>query len=179
VTQLLVVSGPPARSGFRLAKLRQQLSLNGGIYAEYFHLLELVQPLTPGELQRVEALLRYGPVTDLPQACGKLAAIVVPRLGTISPWSSKATEIFHICGLEHVVRVERGERWYMDPAEAPATIHQLFDRMTQRLVSDSDLESVFHTSDPRPLSRVPLMAISLAALPAIPWPSPLGIFLFP
>ena len=164
MTQLLVLPGTAALSGFRLVKLREQLSLESGIYAEYVHLLELGQSLTADESLRVEALLRYGPVTELPQACGELVAIVVPRLGTISPWSSKATDIFHTCGLNQVVRVERGVRWYLESVESSAAIPQMFDRMTQRIVSEAELNTVFQSSQPRPLSTVPVMDHGLAAL---------------
>ncbi len=158
MTQLLVLAGPPALSRFRLEKMQDQLALNSAIYAEYVHLLELVEPLTPAQTERAETLLRYGPVTDLPVATGKLSATVVPREGTISPWSSKATDIFSTCELATVLRVERGVRWYMDPQEFPAARDHLFDRMTQRIAQEDDLISVFRSSEPRPLSTVPLLS---------------------
>ncbi len=60
-----------------------------------------------------EALLEYGPRVGLPKRVGEPLFTVLPRPGTISPWSSKATDIFRICGLDKVRRVERGVRWYV------------------------------------------------------------------
>ncbi|MCZ6708790.1 MAG: hypothetical protein O7B25_00335, partial [Gammaproteobacteria bacterium] len=117
MNELLVMQGPPARSEFRIRKLKDQLgiaTLSGALYAEFVHLLALSGPLSDDERERVDALLRYGPETDLPQLEGELVATVVPRRGSISPWSSKATDIFRICGLTQVTRVERGVRWFID-----------------------------------------------------------------
>ena len=164
MTQLLVLAGPPALSRFRLEKLRDQLALSSAIYAEYVHLLELTETLTAAQMSRAEMLLRYGPVTDLPVAGGKLSATVVPREGTISPWSSKATDIFQTCELSPVLRVERGVRWYMDPRDFHGARDHLFDRMTQRLVPEDDLISVFRSAEPRPLSTIPLLRDGPGAL---------------
>ncbi len=111
--EILTLEGPPARSAFRLRKLAEQLGLpDDALYAQYVHLLAVEEPLTGQSLERAQALLRYGPETGLPVATGELVATVVPRAGTISPWSSKATDIFAICGLARVSRVERGVRWF-------------------------------------------------------------------
>ena len=144
MTELLLLKGPPALSEFRLAKMRQRLGVaDGALYAEFLHLLCLEAPLDQGEEARIRSLLQYGPESDRPDCAGELAFTVVPRLGTISPWSSKATDIFRTCGLGKVIRVERGIRWYLDPEAAgrldPAP---LFDRMTQRVVPEGQLAGV-------------------------------------
>ena len=166
MTELLLLNGPPALSVFRLAKMRERLGLSqGSLYAEFFHLLALQAPLEPLELDRIRSLLEYGPQTERPDAGGELAFTIVPRLGTISPWSSKATDIFRTCGLRKVARVERGIRWYLDPEAAPnIDPAALFDRMTQRLVSEEELTSVFEDLAPRPLVLVPVMAQGRAEL---------------
>ncbi|MFU8814241.1 MAG: phosphoribosylformylglycinamidine synthase [Pseudomonadales bacterium] len=166
MTEVLMLQGPPAHSRFRLDKLRAQLGLGDGpLYAEYLHLLQLRAPLDDDEVQRCVDLLAYGPQAGLPSKSGEPVATVVPRLGTISPWSSKATDIFRICDLHKVIRVERGVRWYLHPkAAAAADLGLLFDRMTERLVTDADLESVFAGSSPRPLATVPLLARGREAL---------------
>ena len=69
--------------------------------------------LTTLERGVAEALLEYGPRVGLPQRVGEPRFTVLPRPGTISPWSSKATDIFRICGLDKVRRVERAVRWYV------------------------------------------------------------------
>ncbi len=163
MSDLLVLAGPPALSKFRLEKLREALGI-GGLYAEFLHLLKLDAALDTAERRRAEALLRYGPETDLPERLGELRITVLPRLGTISPWSSKATDIFHICGLKKVARVERGLRWFATASLDAAAIATLHDRMTECVFDGEDYRSVFATLTPRPFSLVPVMAEGGAAL---------------
>ena len=114
--ELMILDGPPALSKFALIKHRNGLAGSVGqvqdIYAEYVHLLSLSAPLDDQELARASALLHYGPEQDLPERTGREIGVVLPRLGTISPWSSKASDIFAICDLNKVLRVERGVRWF-------------------------------------------------------------------
>jgi phosphoribosylformylglycinamidine synthase len=168
VTELLLLDGPPALSQFRLEKARARLGLGDGpLYAEYVHLLALTAPLTGEARARCESLLRYGPGTGWPEKAGDRVATVVPRHGTISPWSSKATDIFRICDVTEVSRVERGVRWYMDrQAAARVDLTVLFDRMTQRLVTEDALASVFQDAPPQPLATVPVLAGGRDALRA-------------
>ncbi len=167
MTQVLLLKGPPALSDFRLDKLRRQLGLDGGpLYAEHIHLLAVAAPLDGEELSRCESLLAYGPRTGLPRRDGSRVLTVVPRQGTISPWSSKATDIFRICDLHKVLRVERGVRWYMEKSAAErVNLELLYDRMTERaLFDEDDLDSVFAETQPRPLATVPLTREGPAAL---------------
>ena len=163
MTDLLVLAGPPALSRFRLEKLREGLGI-ADLYAEYVHLLQLEGNLDAAERVRSEALLRYGPEVDLPERQGELRLTVVPRHGTISPWSSKATDIFHICGLHKVARVERGVRWFSDAVFGTAAAAKLFDRMTECVVAEDDFESVFATLAPRRFATVPVLASGADAL---------------
>lgn len=150
-------AGSPALSRFRLDKLRASLGMGDQpLYAEYVHYLHLKQPLAEAAEQQAKRLLSYGPQQGWPERTGKLVATVAPRAGTISPWSSKATDIFRTAALDAVIRVERGIRWYADaplPDLAP-----LYDRMTQRLLAEDEIESVFDTPDPAPLAQVALLA---------------------
>ncbi|MFW6093555.1 MAG: phosphoribosylformylglycinamidine synthase [Pseudomonadota bacterium] len=167
MTDPIVLKGPPALSRFRLEKLRRALGLGDEpLYAEYVHLLAATSPLDGEELARCENLLHYGPLREQPEKSGDLLGTVVPRLGTISPWSSKATDIFHICELEKVTRVERGIRWYMASGAAERVDPgMLYDRMTQRLVvDDRALASVFDEAEPQPLATVPVVAQGREAL---------------
>ena len=163
VKELLILEGPPALSSFRLEKLKAALGV-GGLYAQYVHLLDLSAPLTAAELERARALLNYGPRSGLAAACGAPAGTVLPRLGTISPWSSKASDIFQICGLDRVQRVERGVRWFVDGTLDAAALSRLYDRMTQRLVEEALLGSVFEDSAPGELRTVPVLAEGRRAL---------------
>ena len=156
MSEPLVLGGPPAMSKFRLERLREGLAVDG-LYAEFVHLLQLDAALDGEELRRAEALLRYGPELDLPERQGELRITVLPRLGTISPWSSKATDIFHICDLKKVVRVERGVRWFATSPLDAAAIARLHDRMTECIVDGGRYGSVFATLTAKPFARVPVL----------------------
>ncbi len=111
---ILSLAGRPALSPFRLAKLLQGLSeAHPGhrvarIAATYVHFVETARPLRAPERATLDALLTYGPEPHEAQTASGTQLLVVPRPGTISPWSSKATDIARNCGLDAVSRIERG-----------------------------------------------------------------------
>lgn len=129
------------------------------VYAEYVHILELRQRFDVNQQIKAKALLDYetgGVKTEVP---AKPDLTVVPRLGTISPWSSKATEIFKLCGLSMVVRVERGVRWWLrngDAASVRRAQPLLFDRMTETVLNDESFEPLFQSVTPKPLDHIQL-----------------------
>src|SRR5690606_32554714 len=113
----------------------------------FVHFVHISKPLSDTETASLNNLLNYGHVTDQnPQ--GHLL-LVTPRFGTISPWSSKATDIAHNCGLEKVIRVERETAWYMQTAEGkvPTPVHiekikpLIHDRMTEMVLENPDQAS--------------------------------------
>jgi phosphoribosylformylglycinamidine synthase len=176
---MLVWDGLPALSQFRLDKLRERANAANpqgravaGLHAQWVHLLLCAGPLTPASEQIARSLLRYGPRQNLPVAEGDEIMLVGPRPGTQSPWSSKATDIFHVAGLHDVLRVERGVRWFVSYADgAPALAADqaalaplLYDRMTQAPLAPATLDALFEAQAPRPLRRVPLAAEGPAAL---------------
>ena len=160
---ILALAGPPALSEFRLGKLKAALALKT-LYAEHVHLLALTEALDAAELERVQALLRYGPQRGLPARVGQRVATVAPRLGLISPWSSKATDIFRICGFNKVARVERGVRWFAEAPLPPAALAQLHDRMTEAVLDEADFPKLFAEQSPRPLIRIPVLRDGRPAL---------------
>ena len=107
---MLHLRGCPALSDFRLQKLRKQIALHvpslAAVQAEFLHVAELDEALDAEQQAVLGKLLDYGPAHTGDAPAG-IALIVMPRPGTISPWSSKATDIVHNCGLEDVRRVER------------------------------------------------------------------------
>ena len=109
MADILQLRGPRALSEFRLAKLVASLQkIDPGVRsvaAEHRHFIESTGELTAAERSRLERLLDYG--TAPQEAKGDLY-LVVPRIGTLSPWSSKATDIARNCGLGKVRRIERG-----------------------------------------------------------------------
>src|SRR4029079_18822471 len=108
------------------------------VEAEFWHFAQISLALTKDESARFERVLTYGPGADKVDARGDLF-LVVPRLGTISPWSSKATEIARQCGLEAVERVERATAYWirtrdgkeLTSAERDVLGPLLHDRMTE------------------------------------------------
>ena len=159
---ILKLRGARALSEFRLAKLLASLqqvdSGVRGVRAEYWHFVELAAPPGAHERALLERLLRYGePAPDEP--AGGEFFLAVPRLGTISPWSSKATDIARNCGLADVLRIERGLAYALDlngRPERSALGALLHDRMTETvLASLDDAERLFRRVAPRPLERVP------------------------
>ena len=124
-------------------------------------------PLSAVERGRLEEVLEGPPW--VPSDVWAPLALVVPRPGTQSPWSTKATDILHGCGLGTVRRVERGVRWYftgtLSEAERSAVTAALFDRMTEALLPwDSDGAPLFAAEAPRALRTVPLLGEGSAAL---------------
>ena len=113
MAELLSLRGRTALSPFRITKLLQSLSAADcahritGITATFWHFVEISRPLTESERDKLDRLLTYGPHVDSAAPDGALF-LAIPRPGTISPWSSKATDIAHNCGLDSIVRVERG-----------------------------------------------------------------------
>ncbi|TMH41100.1 MAG: phosphoribosylformylglycinamidine synthase [Betaproteobacteria bacterium] len=160
---MLQLRGPCAVSEFRLAKLVAQLSkVDPGIRAvaaEFRHFIELERDLTPPERSILERLLAYG---EPPAESHGRLYLVVPRLGTLSPWSSKATDIAHNCGLSAVKRVERGTAYYVQ-SEHAGVAPLLHDRMTQTVLSSFDEATrLFAHVPPRPLQSIPIAGLRQA-----------------
>ncbi len=157
-----ILRGAPALSEFRVQKLLQrfaQMKQERGVeiedvYAEYVHFAELSSPLSPPERATLGQLLRYGPTIPEHTPSGQLF-LVTPRPGTISPWSSKATDIAHNCGLNQVKRLERGIAYYV----------QLHDRMMETVFGEmNEAAALFAHHEPRPFTQVDVLGGGRAAL---------------
>jgi len=164
---LLQLRGARALSDFRLAKLLPRLRQAGpgirALVAEYRHFVELEAACSPQEQALLARLLRYG--APVPEAApGGTLYLVVPRIGTVSPWSSKATDIARNCGLTQVRRIERGTAYSVAGGErSDAVAALLHDRMTESVLgSIAEAEKLFVHVPPRPLERVPLGALEEA-----------------
>ncbi|ENS5608111.1 phosphoribosylformylglycinamidine synthase [Vibrio mimicus] len=166
--------GSPALSEFRVNKLltacREQHLPVTGIYAEFMHFADLKAELNPQELEKLEKLLTYGPTIQEHEPQG-LLLLVTPRPGTISPWSSKATDIAHNCGLRSIKRLERGTAYYVE-TEPPLTEAQvvtlkalLHDRMMEVVFAElTDAQQLFSVAEPAPMSQVDVLAGGRRAL---------------
>jgi phosphoribosylformylglycinamidine synthase len=169
---MLILRGAPALSAFRHGKLLAQLTSKvpaiSGLYAEFAHFAEVSGTLGADEEQVLSRLLKYGPSVPVQEPAGRLF-LVVPRFGTISPWSSKASDIARNCGLEKVQRLERGIAYYvageLSDAEAGQVAAALHDRMTQ-LVLDrfEDAANLFSHAQPKALTAVDVLGGGRTAL---------------
>ncbi|MGB5132008.1 MAG: hypothetical protein WBO00_05305, partial [Steroidobacteraceae bacterium] len=111
---MLELAGAPALSDFRLerlfASLRRAVTSIRGVRVHHRHFIDLARDPSTEELATLERLLDHDPESTAARKDGQ-RLLTVPRPGTISPWSSKATDIAHVCGLDFVRRIERGRLW--------------------------------------------------------------------
>ena len=168
--EVLTLRGRNALSEFRLKKLSQALKRTApavtAITAEYWHFVALKVPLQPPQRKVLERILAYGPAPAEVSETGRLF-LVVPRLGTISPWASKATDIAHSCGLESVERIERGVAYYIStrkggplyPAQQAALLPLIHDRMTETVLESFEAAAqLFRHFAPQPLTTIDLLS---------------------
>ncbi|OGL35150.1 phosphoribosylformylglycinamidine synthase [Candidatus Saccharibacteria bacterium RIFCSPHIGHO2_12_FULL_47_16b] len=148
--------------GRELSDFRKQKILKGikqvapqvkSVEAQFVHFVDSPK-LSVEEEAQLKALLDYGePFSGKPK--GELF-LVVPRLGTISPWSSKATDIAINSGLAKVSRIERGTAYYIDGAKKTdqAVIAKLLhDRMTETVLDNLDAANqLFGQARPKPFT---------------------------
>jgi len=163
---MLKISGTPALSDFRIQKLLTKMQLIEpaitALSATYSHFIDIQDDLNSAQLAILQQLLAYGSAGNQSEIVGE-KFWVVPRSGTISPWSSKATEIAQRCGLSDVLRIERGIEYTIAATIALSTEAKqklsalLHDRMTQTVIqSDAEL-SLFDHHQPAPLQTVGLV----------------------
>lgn len=168
-----ILRGSPALSAFRITKLLslfQDAHLPvSDIYAEYVHFADVSTALNAEEKARLQRLLKYGPSLAEHAPQGRLL-LVTPRPGTISPWSSKATDIAHNCDLPQVKRLERGMAFYLQATSLTETQWQqlaalLHDRMMETVFTDfAEAEQLFAHHEPQPLQSVDVLGVGRVAL---------------
>ena len=168
---MLILAGSSALSVFRSEKLETTLTQTLGekvtVTGKFMHFVDTSAVLTDEEQTLLSALLEYGPTADNVAENGQLY-LVVPRLGTISPWSSKASDIAHNCGLDKVKRIERGIAYYVQHSEnvdKTAVAALLHDRMVEAVLDDlSQAQSLFIQGEPAPLTQVDILGQGKEAL---------------
>lgn len=169
---MLILRGAPALSAFRHGKLLEQLSQKvpavSGLYAEFAHFAEVDGELSADQQHVLARLLKYGPSVPVQEPNGRLF-LVMPRFGTISPWSSKASDIAHNCGLENVKRLERGTAFYvsgeLSEAEVATVAELLHDRMTQIVLGQLEQAAgLFSHAEPKPLTAIDILGGGRGAL---------------
>jgi phosphoribosylformylglycinamidine synthase len=163
---ILRFPGPAALSDFRrnrlLADLKAVESAVTDVAGAHVHFVEISRSLGEQERRTLERVLDYGAEPVSIDSAG-LYYLVVPRLGTISPWSSKATDIARRCGLEPIVRIERGVEYLVRvEGEFSAKRHEslkplLYDRMTQTVLGRRQEQLIFQHHDPAQVKYIPLL----------------------
>ena len=173
---MLTLHGSAALSAFRKAKLLANMQASVAtvtdVDAQFLHFVELAdnQTLTVEQETVLQRVLAYGPKSSQVSSSDQ-SVLVVPRLGTISPWSSKATDIIHNCGLAAVSRVERGVEYFIHSSES-LTLEaldllsvMLHDRMTESVLSAlSDASDMFSHAEPAPMTSVDVLGGGRSAL---------------
>jgi phosphoribosylformylglycinamidine synthase len=181
---IVTLPGAPALSPFRVDHLLRVLQARvprvRALSSRFIHFVDS-PPLSEADLEKLGRLLEYGPRATLTVERG-IRMLVTPRAGTVSPWSSKATDIAHVCGLSAIRRIERGVVYFVDahaplePQDLAALAEPLHDRMTETLSVDpfaaggesatGAADALFAVQPARPLRRVALGADGSAALGA-------------
>tara|TARA_B110000858_G_scaffold141288_1_gene160358 strand:- start:8357 stop:12274 length:3918 start_codon:yes stop_codon:yes gene_type:complete len=174
-----VMFGAAALSAFKSSKLLLSLQAKlpqvKAFSAQFVHFLDCTAELSEPDVEVVRALLQYGadfsPDGIAADPTLLLTRVVVPRPGTISPWSSKASDILHNCGLATIDRVERGTLFSvsldqaLSPSELTVLDDMLYDRMTQAILGDVDQAScLFRHAEPQAVASVDVLGRGRAAL---------------
>ncbi|MGH8662760.1 MAG: phosphoribosylformylglycinamidine synthase [Burkholderiales bacterium] len=177
MSELLRLRGRCAFSAFRLAGLlrasQARVPRLTALHAEHWHFVCAARALRPDERARLERILTYGPAREASAEHGRSEAsaehgqmrLVVPRLGTVSPWSSKAGDILRQCALDAVERIERGTAFHfvgdgaaLSARELAALDPVIHDRMTQTVLPDLDCAGdLFRHFAPQPLAHIDLL----------------------
>ncbi len=162
-----ILRGSPALSGFRTQALvrraqQQQLPLTA-LDTEYVHFVALNADLEADSRNTLIQLLD-SPAQGITPAPDSIQVVVTPRPGTLSPWSTKATDIAHNCGLHQVKRIERGICYYLSFSTTPsddelnAVKALLHDRMTEVTLNElSSASCLFTQAEPAPVTAVDIM----------------------
>ena len=175
------LAGSSVLSSFRrdrlLARLKQAGLPVADISARYEHFVHCDAALTAQDQERLAALLDYGDPYHAQEPASAIVLRVIPRLGTVSPWASKATDIAHNCGLTAVRRIERGVRYLLvpergllgakslDSAMLARAADCLHDRMTETVVDAGfDGQALFAPLAGRPLQTIAVLEQGRAAL---------------
>ena len=184
---MLILPGSNALSSFRSQRLLSQLQAVApaivAVQARFYHFIDTSAPLSVDDTARLGAMLTYGEPADTAAPEGATEAFfVIPRLGTISPWASKATDIAHNCGMAHVHRIERGIAYtvalktgilgtalgaakHLSEAQTTAVAALLHDRMTESVLrSADDAQHLFRELEAKPFESIDVLGAGKHAL---------------
>lgn len=171
---VLPLRGVTALSDFRVEKLLQKAAALGlpevKLSSEFWYFAGSEKALDAATVEKLQALLAAQSVEQTPKAReGLHLFLVTPRLGTISPWASKATNIAENCGLAGIERIERGMAVWLEGALTDEQKRQwaalLHDRMTESVLPDFQTASkLFHHLESETFSTVDVLGGGKEAL---------------
>lgn len=174
MSSIISLCGSLALSDFRLEKLRQNaarlnLPPDINITATYWYFIESKQPLTSSSLSSLSAILTATQNPPPALSSSEHLFLVTPRIGTISSWASKATDIAHNCGFDDVSRIERGIAYVLSGDLTEAQLNAwgtlLYDRMTESLLTSFDeAEALFHHTKARTYESIDILGEGISAL---------------
>tara|TARA_R110002096_G_scaffold201933_6_gene386534 strand:+ start:3696 stop:7562 length:3867 start_codon:yes stop_codon:yes gene_type:complete len=173
---MLILPGGNALSEFRVNKLlfalQSCIPAISSVESYYIHFAETSSDLNQKETTQLNALLNYGAAVKH-VAVDSFNLIIIPRPGTISPWSSKASDIVHNSGLNKIMRLERG-RVYSFTLNDGNTLNEkqitllkphIHDRMTEILIdNENDASALFTITEPAELTQVDIINAGIEAL---------------
>jgi phosphoribosylformylglycinamidine synthase len=177
VCEVMHLFGSAALSPFRrqklLADMQAVVPSITEVHAQFIHIAATREELSAREEEVLKRLLTYGPKLEA-DALVEIDALVVPRIGTISPWATKATDIAHHCGLTKLIRIERGIGWHfvsdggaIGEAQQQALLPLIHDRMTQSVLAGlDDTDRLFEEATPAPVRVVDILKGGASALSA-------------
>ena len=170
---MIVKEGPASHSPFKLESLLRRLqSIDQNIDdlgARFIHLIDSKNDPDEEQDRILDSILEYGP--DWPFGTDEgYKVFTLPRFGTTSPWSSKATDIAKVCGLNSIEKIERGVVFTLvlkdkDSAPSKEAIEMLYDRMTEVVITDlKQAKEIFSSLEPQPFSDVDILSDGKKAL---------------
>ncbi len=178
---ITLLHGSRALSDFRVSNLLNKITPHHsnvqGIQSRFVHYVWSDEALSAHDLELLNGLLAYGEAHQS-NAFDEVTLTVVPRIGTISPWASKATDIAHNAGLTHIRRIERGIEYglvlgkgllggqkSLSDNDLAAIATDMHDRMTESwFAGEYDGHELFQELPNQPLQTVPLLQQGKAAL---------------
>ncbi len=164
---MLTLFGKSCLSSHKQSSLLKKINKSSGkvnnISARYVYFID---GEVPNNKQKIlQEILNYGFDDDITVNDKDSLILVTPRIGTISPWASKATDIAHNVGLNSIKRIERAIAYYINGTDKEAIASNLYDRMVESVLYDfDDAKKIFVTSEPKPLSHIDILSMGKDAL---------------
>ena len=148
-------------------KLQSKLTNLSLLCTEYIHFIESDTKLNSEDKSHLDKLLNYAPSINISNSIDNI--IVTPRHGTISPWSSKATDIVHLCGLKQIKRLERGINYHFNrhlkDKELDIVLNIIMDRMTESYLNNiKDADFLFSELKPKEYQNIDVLLLGKSAI---------------